>query len=354
MNKIKKLYTDPSRPGSFSGLSGFLRANKNLKKNDVKIFLDSNEAYSLHKPKRKKFIRKKIIVPGIDHLWQIDLLDVSKIKDENDNYRYFLTVIDCFSKFAWVEPIKNKQGLTVLEAFKNVLKRSKRIPQKIQCDDGTEFFNKHFEDFCNKSNISLYSTFSEVKAAIVERFNRTLREKLARYFTYVDHNRYIDILDKIVLSYNKSFHRSIKQSPSSVKKSHEAKIFSNLYQFDRTVGPQNTIFFKFKKGDKVRISKSKTIFEKGYTPSWTIEFFIISKSLPTTPPTYVLKDLKDEELSGVFYEKELQKVDQNNDIYRIEKVIDQKTINKKKYFLIKWLGWPEKFNSWEREENLKK
>jgi hypothetical protein len=127
-----------------------------------------------------------------------------------------------------------------------------------------------------------------------------------------------------------------------------------LYQFDRSIGPQNTIFFKFKKGDKVRISKSKTIFEKGYTPSWTFEFFIISKSLPTTPPTYVLKDLKDEELSGVFYEKELQKVDQNNDIYRIEKVVDQKTINKKKYFLIKWLGWPEKFNSWEREENLKK
>ena len=89
---------------------------------------------------------------------------------------------------------------------------------------------------------------------------------------------YIDILDKIVLSYNKSFHRSIKQSPSSVKKSHEAKIFSNLYQFDRSIGPKNTIFFKFKKGDKVRISKSKTIFEKGYTPSWTIEFFIISKS----------------------------------------------------------------------------
>ena len=127
MNKIKKLYTDPSRPGSFSGLSGFLRANKNLKKDDVKLFLNSNDVYSLHKPKRKNFNRKKIIVPGIDYLWQIDLLDVSKIKDENDNYRYFLTVIDCFSKFAWVEPIKNKQGLTVLEAFRNILKRSKNV-----------------------------------------------------------------------------------------------------------------------------------------------------------------------------------------------------------------------------------
>ena len=101
----------------------------------------------------------------------------------------------------------------------------------------TEFFNKHFEDFCKKSNISLYSTFSEVKAAIVERFNRTLREKLARYFTYVDHNRYIEMLDKIVLSYNKSFHRSIKQSPLSVKKSDETKIFLNLYKFDRSIGP---------------------------------------------------------------------------------------------------------------------
>jgi hypothetical protein len=354
MEKIKKLYTDASRPGAFSGLSGFLKVNKNLKKQSVKKFFDSTEAYSLHKPKRKKFIRKKIIVPGIDHLWQIDLLDVSKIKDENDNNRYLLTVIDCFSKFAWVIPIKNKQGSTVLEAFQKLLKKSKRIPQKIQCDDGTEFFNKQFESFCKQSNITLYSTFSEVKAAIVERFNRTVREKLARYFTYVDHNRYIEILDKIILSYNKSYHRSIKQSPISVKKSDEARLFLTLYKFDKAKGPQNTLIFKFKKGDKVKISKSKTIFEKGYTPSWTIEFFIISKSLPSTPPTYVLKDLKDEELSGIFYESELQKVEHTEEIYRIEKILDEKTINKKKYYLIKWLGWPEKFNTWEKEANLKK
>lgn len=298
-------------------------------------------------------MRKRIIVPAIDDTWGVDLLDVSKIKDENDNFRYLLTCIDYFSKFAWAIPLRNKQASTVLEGFTKILERSKRLPAKLQADDGAEFFNKLFETFCQKLNIRLYSTFSELKASIIERFNRTLREKMARYFTFVDNNRYLDVLDDLLLSYNRSFHRSIQQSPESVKKEDEPKIFLKLYKFEKNKGSEDSINFKFKHGDKVRISKSKTIFEKGYTPNWTIEYFIVKKILPTFPPTYVLNDLKGEELKGIFYESELQKIDEN-EVYRIEKIVDTKIVNKKKYYLIKWLGWSDKFNSWEPEQNLKK
>jgi len=354
MEKIKKLYTTPSRPGAFSGLSGFLKANKNIKKKQAISYLKTSEAYSLHKPKRKKFIRKNVVVNGIDDTWQIDLLDVTKIKDENNNYKFILTCIDAFSKYAWAIPIINKEATTVLTAFQIILKNSGRKPFKIQADDGSEFFNKKFKDFCLKSSIKLYSTFSEIKASIVERFNRTLREKMQRYFTHTDQNRYLDVLYDIVQSYNKSFHSSIRQSPVSVTKKDEGKIFLNLYNYQKQIGPKNFLKFKFTKGDKVRISKSKKIFEKGYTPNWTIEYFIIDRLIPSTPPTYSLKDLLDEKIEGIFYESELQKVEQTSEVYRIEKILDSKIQKKRKFVLVKWLGWPDKFNSWEPEENFKK
>jgi hypothetical protein len=351
---IEQLYTRPSNPGSFSGISGFLKSNKNIKKKDFLNYLKNTEAYTLHKPKTKKFGRKRVIVPSIDHTWQIDLLDVSKIRDENEGFNYLFVCIDCFSKKAWVVKMKNKNSASSVSAFKTILKVSKRKPLKIQADKGSEFFNKEFKKLCYDNKIHLYSTFSELKACIVERFNRTLREKMQRYFTFKDSNRYIEVLDDIVSSYNNSYHRSIKQTPNSVTKEDESKIFLNLYKYDKQDGPKCEIKIRLKINDKVRISKSKTTFEKGYAPNWTIEYFFIKKILPTSPPTFILQDLLGEELSGSFYEKELQKVEQKDEVFRIENILDSKYINKKKFVLIKWLGWPEKFNSWEPASNLKK
>jgi len=354
METISKLYTTPSMPGSFSGMSGFLKANKNLKKNEVLNYLKENEAYTLHKPKIKKFIRKRVVIPFIDHTWQLDLMDVQKISDENDNFRFLLAVIDCFSKKAWVIKMKNKTGQATVEAFQQILDSTTRKPLKIQVDNGSEFYNKDFKRLCEKNNIKLYSTFSELKASIVERFNRTIREKLQRYFTHVDNNRYVEVLDDLVKSYNNTFHRSIKTLPNLVKKEDEAKIFLNLYKYNKKEGDLKEIDLKFNVGDKVRISKSKTLFQKGYEQNWSFEYFLINKVIPTNPPTYILKDLTDEELSGSFYEKELQKVEQKEEVYRIEKILKTRTIKKEKQFLIKWLGWPDKFNSWEPASNLKK
>jgi transposase InsO family protein len=354
MEEINKLYTNPALPGSFSGMSGFIKANKNLNKSDVISYLKENEAYTLHKPKRKNFNRKRVIIPRIDHTWQLDLMDVQKISDENDMYRYLLAAIDCFSKKAWVIKMKNKTGQSTVEAFNEILKTSNRKPIKIQVDNGSEFYNKDFKELCKKNNIQLYSTYSELKASIVERFNRTIREKLQRYFTYADNNRYIEVLDDIVQSYNNSYHRSIKTSPNSVNKDNEAKIFLQLYKYNKKEGDLTEIDLKFKIGDKVRISKSKSLFQKGYEQNWTFEFFFIEKIIPSHPPTYILKDIAGEELSGTFYDKELQKVEQKEEVYRIEKILKTKTYKKEKLYLIKWLGWPDKFNSWEPASNLKK
>ena len=355
-NKIIKLYTDPSHPGAFSGLNTFYRVlkqkNKDLKKEDLEEILKSQETYTLHKPKTKKFKRNKVKVYGIDDTWQMDLCDMKSYQKENDNYCYILTIIDVFSKQAWAVKLKNKKGETILEELKNIIK--KRKPRKIHADQGTEFFNKDCINYLSKNGIKLYYTNSEMKAQVVERFNRTLKDKMWRYFTHVGNQRYVDILDKLVDSYNNSYHRSIKTYPNNVNQKNSQIIFMNLYGYDQKSDHEpNLINIKFKEGDYVRLSKSKKLFEKGYTKNWTREIFIIHKIIVNPEPTYIVKDQNNDVLDGVFYEKELQQVNKNeDDVYEIDEIIKTRIINRKKEYFVSWKGYPSSFNSWVKEKDL--
>ena len=139
------------------------------------------DTYTLHKPARRHR-RNRVIVGEIDELWQMDLADMQAIAAENDGYRYLLVCIDVFSKFVWVIPLKTKTGPALVTAFKKILE-SGRKPQKIQTDQGTEFFNKHFKDLMKEEEIQLYNTYNETKASVVERVIRTLKTRMWRYFT---------------------------------------------------------------------------------------------------------------------------------------------------------------------------
>ena len=139
--KIDK-YFNPKNPGSFSGLNSFYK-NSNIKKQlrkTIKNSLLQNDTYTLHKPVTKKFTRNKVIVAGKDNTWQIDLVDVSKLSKENDNFKFLLVCIDVFSKYAWVITLINKKGKSVLIALEKIFKE--RQPIKIQADQGKEFFNR--------------------------------------------------------------------------------------------------------------------------------------------------------------------------------------------------------------------
>ena len=166
-----------------------------------------------------------------------------------------------------------------------------------------------------KSLIDIYSTENEEKASVVERWNRTMKEKMFKYFSANNTRKYIDVLDEMVKSYNETVHSSIKMTPiEASKEMNENKVWLNLYSI-----PKEGKDPKYSVGDKVRITKKKTTFEKGYTPRWTEEVFTIDEVLRTDPPTYKITDYNDERIQGSFYEPELQKTSQ--DIYRIEKVI---------------------------------
>jgi len=191
----------------------------------------------------------------------------------------------------------------------------------------------------------MYSTDSDLKACVVERFNRTLKEKMWRYFTFSKTKRWIDVLPQLIKSYNNSYHRSIKRKPNQVRKKDEDELFLTLYHYNKSDGNNSTIKLNFKVGDFVRLNKIKKTFEKGYTPNWTREIFKIDGIKATVPPSYKIKDLNNEEITGSFYEQELQKIENFNEIFEIDQIIKTKIVNKKKQYLVSWKGYPDSFNS---------
>ena len=225
----------------------------------------------------------------------------------NKGFGLLLCVIDIFSRYPWVVPLKDKKGISVVNAFKQILKESNRKPNKIWVDIGSEFYNNYFKKWLQDNDIVMYSTNNEGKSVIAGRFIKTLKNKIYKYMTSVSKNVYIDKLDDIVRKYNNSYHTSIKIKPMNVK--------DNTYiDFKKESNDKNP---KFKVGDHVRISKYKNIFAKGYMPNWWEEVFVIKKIKNTVPWTYVINDLNGEEIIGTFYENELEGTKQNE--FRIKK-----------------------------------
>ena len=352
---LSSVYYDPKRPGGFGGAERLYEDVKKegrfaLSRKEIREWLMKQDAYTMHKPMRRHFKRNRVIVGGIDQQWQMDLADMQSMQKFNDGYRYLLVCIDVFSKYAWVVPLKNKTGPTLIEAFKVIL-TSGRKPEKIMTDQGTEFLNKHFRALMKEEDIELYNTYNETKASIVERLIRTLKTKMWRYFTAKKTMRYVDMLPDLVYSYNHSVHRSIKTKPVDVTAENEKKVWHTLYDDHNVV---KNVKYKFKIGDQVRISKMKRTFEKGYLSNFSNEIFTISKQIPRDPPVYKLKDLDGEELKGTFYEKELQKIIKEDDVYEIEKILKKRGRGNNVHYLVKWLGYPNKFNSWVPASEINK
>ena len=254
-------------------------------------------------------------------------------------------ILDAFSKYGWIVPLKNKKGENVTQAFKTIFKEGRK-PQYLWTDKGKEYYNKNMKELLEKNGITLYSTENEEKSSVCERWNRTIKSKMWKQFTVQGNTQYLDMLPKLVKEYNNTKHSSIKMTPTEAsKKKNEGTVYFNLYGDTEPLSAKP----KFKVGDKVRISKYKrNVFDKGYTPNWTEEVFTVDKMQYTNPITYKLKDLRGEDIQGSFCEPELLKAKQ--DVFRIDKVIRRNY--KKKQALVKWKGYSDEFNGWIPMKNL--
>ena len=210
-------------------------------------------ADELHKPIIRKFKKRKVYSAFKDNIWAADLADMQLISKFNTGFRFLLCATDIYSKYAWVVCLKDKKGSSIVNAFQGFLKKSKRKPNKIWVDKGSEFYNSHFKKWLKENSIEMYSTHNEGKSVVAERFIRRIKNKIYKHMTSISKNMYIDKLDDILHKYNNQNHRTIKINPIDVK-------YNTYIDFNEN-NP------KFKVVGHVRMSKYKNIFAKDYTPN---------------------------------------------------------------------------------------
>lgn len=344
---IKK-YGDPSQPGSLGGIERFAKTQK-VPVKKVQEILQSELGYTLHKPRRKKFPTLPVLVFSVNEQWVADLIETQNIAKQNRGTRYLLTVIDVLSKYAWVEPLKKKTGQAVTEAFAKILKRSgKRKPQQLQTDDGKEFYNQTFQAFMKREGIHHFSTSGDTKASVVERFNRTFKERLYRYFTIHNTLNFLPILPELVRGYNRSYHRTIGTSPEKVTTENEADVWNRMYA--KRFKKKRSSKPSFRVGDRVRLNKKYRTFQKSYLPGWTEEVFIVRDVRRVPIPTYKIQEWDGTPVEGTFYGPDLQKVTVNDDdLFRVEKILKRKGTK----VLIRWKGWQKKYDAWIERSSLR-
>lgn len=297
----------------------------------------------IHSPARRNYARLRTEMRGISDTLQADLVEMIPFAKHNRGNKYILTVINIFSKKAYARPLKNKTAEQVKAALESIIDSLGYTIKHIHTDRGKEFYNTAVRTMLQSRHIHLYSTFSRMKAAICERFNRTLKSRMWKYFSLRSTNEWIDILPKLVADYNDTKHRTIKMKPNDVDKHNEEQLLLTIYN-NSTPTRSKT---KFKVGDSVRISKSKHVFEKGYTPNWTAEIFTIRKVQNTKPITYLLRDWRNVDVEGAVYTEELL-LAKYPDVYLVEKILRRK--NNQVY--VKWLGFDDEFNEWIDKDEL--
>ena len=230
--------------------------------------------------------------------------------------------------------------MALVRAFDKILKQGRCQPNRLETDRGKEFYNRTFQRWLDEQGIQHFSTEGDAKASVVERFNRTLKERLYRYFTAANTLKFDDVLPELVQGYNATRHRSIGMAPQDVTWDNEEAVWKRLYD-KRLKGKKKP---QFKVGDRVRLNKIHRMFEKGYLPGWTVgqpRLFVVHRVVPGPVPTYKIREWDDTPVQGTFYEADLQKV-HVSDVFRIKKVLKRQ----KGRWLVKWKGWPDKYNSW--------
>ena len=350
---LESIYFDPRHPASFSGASKLYKiakaAGKKITHKQVREWLRKQETYTLHRRLKRKFPRNRVIVGGYMQQWDADLMDMTNLAKYNGGVTYVLVAIDIFSRYLFVEPLKSKQGKEVAKAFAAIFAKGKH-PFKIRTDKGTEFTNRIVQQLLRTKGVEHFVTQNEPKANYAERVIKTLKRKIYMYFTKKQTYEYVSHLQDFAASYNSTPHRSIKMKPADVNYSNEAELWERQYGRPSPWKPVKK--FKFEIGDHVRISFIRTTFMREYNEKWSGEIFTVkNRFVRDGIPVYELQDYSGEDIQGTFYQDELQSVVMP-EVFRIEKILRRRKVRGEKQSLVRWAGWPAKYDSWISDQEL--
>lgn len=368
--QLLQLYTKPSRPNAFQSAEKLFKTalqqvdpgqQGHLNRTVIKQFLSDLQAYSLTKPKRHRFKRNRVLASGINEVHMVDLANMESIAKANDQVAYWLVIIDCFTKYVWVVPVKDKKAETMHQAFLQVYADEKNRCRSLGSDGGGEFVNRKCAALFKKLSIRHYVTRNEVKASVVERVIRTLKSLVFRYLIHNLTERYIHILQDIVDNYNSTVHSTTRYAPNAITDANSDMVMQKLYPDLWTVLPGDNQTdgsekgLPFAVGDIVRVSLAKNPFQKGYAPGWSEELFTVSTIVPRNVETvYRLVDEDGEEIRGTWYRWELQKIQAGTNVHRVEKVVGMRQDRRtgKIWYKVKWLNFKASKNSWVTADNL--
>lgn len=350
---IKNQYTDPEQPGSYTSTRKFA---KELKKRGHKVtekkvekILQGVDSYTLYKTARKTFPTRPVVSAGIDHVWGADLIVLSKqVAKANKGISYLLTVIDLFTRYAWVVPLKNKTGVSVVQGLKNIL--AERRCTYFWTDRGIEFRAKAVKEFLKDEGITHYYTNNPPKVSVVERFNKTIGLKMHKHMQKSNSWKILEDLPKLVHSYNHTIHSAIKMAPAEVNYDNEKQ----LWDAQQAKKQKRKSKYKYNIGQTVRISKQRHAFTRGYHEQFTQEIFWVEKRMRRQGfNLYELKDCSDQVIEGRFYEAELTPVvKQEDDLWKIDKILARKKRKGVNWVYVAWKNYPKECNSWIKESDI--
>ena len=349
-DRLRRMYYNPEHPASFSSLNRLVKASK-LPPNVVKEWLLKQEVYTTHLPARKSSKKIPFYSPHyINQTWEIDLNDMSSYARFNKGYRHILTVIDIFSRQAAARALKSKKQEVVVEAMKDIFETSGVKPKLIQSDLGGEFVGAKFRTFLKEHGVAYRNVRNQVKGSIIERFNRSIKQRIIRALDHKNSFDWVSILPQVLTAYNKASHRSLNgRAPNDITSQNAYNVWKENYlKHMSTRQPFSKP--KFYKGDYVRISKHKKVFDKGYTQSYSTEVYLLHTSFVFRGVcVYLLSSLTQKEiLDGYFYEHELTRVFYIPEaFYKIESVLDHRVRpDGQSESFVTFQGWNKSHASW--------
>lgn len=360
---LTNIYYSPNHPASFGGVDkiyNFVKTSgQPISKGRIAKWLRTQDNSTKHKPVRRHFKRRRVVVPRKFYQFDSDTISMIRFAKYNKGYKYILVLIDILSRFCWAAPLKSLTGKETAEALKTLLTRP---PKHLRTDGGSEYINSNVKVYLSSKQIKHIQTLNETKANFAERLIQTIKNKIIKYLDFKETSEWVTVLPEIIHSYNHTYHRSIKRTPAQALDTDDVTLWKIQYSLQKpllkkTLGklPRARSAFKFKVGDTVKLSFISSKFDRKYDQTWSDEYFTVTARFNREDiGQYRVKDWSNDPVRGLFYESEMTKVSVKDDVeYKIEKVIKYRKRNGVKQALVKWVGWGSKFNSYIDASTIK-